>query len=35
MPPILEVRDLHLRKEYPGKLALKNLNLQRAPGEVF
>jgi len=33
MPPILEARDL--RKEYPGKLALQNLNLQLAAGEVF
>jgi ABC-2 type transport system ATP-binding protein len=33
MSYILEAKDL--RKEYPGKLALKNLNLQLAPGEVF
>jgi ABC-2 type transport system ATP-binding protein len=33
MSYILEARDL--RKEYPGKLALRGLNLQLAPGEVF
>ena len=33
MSYILEAKDL--RKEYPGKLALKNLNFQLAPGEVF
>ena len=33
MSVILEAKDL--RKEYPGKLALKNLNLRLAPGEVF
>ena len=33
MSYILEARDL--RKEYPGKLALRDLNLQLAPGEVF
>jgi ABC-2 type transport system ATP-binding protein len=33
MTYILEAKDL--RKEYPGKLALKSLNLQLAPGEVF
>ncbi len=33
MSVILEAKDL--RKEYPGKLALKSLNLRLAPGEVF
>jgi ABC-2 type transport system ATP-binding protein len=33
MSYILEAKDL--RKEYPGKLALRGLNLQLAPGEVF
>jgi ABC-2 type transport system ATP-binding protein len=33
MSYILEARDM--RKEYPGKLALRGLNLQLAPGEVF
>ena len=33
MSVILEAKDL--RKEYPGKLALQNLHLQLAPGEVF
>jgi ABC-2 type transport system ATP-binding protein len=33
MSYILEAKDL--RKQYPDKLALKNLNLQLAPGEVF
>jgi len=33
MSYILEARNL--RKEYPGKLALRGLNLQLAPGEVF
>jgi ABC-2 type transport system ATP-binding protein len=33
MTYILEAREL--RKEYPGKLALRGLNLQIAPGEVF
>ncbi|GAA4358880.1 ABC transporter ATP-binding protein [Hymenobacter saemangeumensis] len=33
MTYILEAREL--RKEYPGKLALRRLNLQIAPGEVF
>jgi len=33
MSYLLEAKDL--RKEYPGKLALRELNLQLAPGEVF
>lgn len=33
MTHLLEARDL--RKEYPGKLALRGLNLQIAPGEIF
>jgi ABC-2 type transport system ATP-binding protein len=33
MPYILEAKDL--RKQYPDKLALKGLNLQLTPGEVF
>jgi ABC-2 type transport system ATP-binding protein len=33
MTYILEAKEL--RKQYPGKLALRGLNLQLAPGEVF
>lgn len=33
MSYILEAKDL--RKQYPDKLALKSLNLQLSPGEVF